>query len=375
MSRSGLALPVAATVALFVAFVGVTASAAHAARPFNDGASVTGRVVDAQTSRPLADAHVFIATSTIGGITTADGRFHLRQVPAGAHTVYVSMLGYTPARVDMLVRSGQKYIVDVELTPTVVEGPEVTVTAERDPAWYKRLKKFTRLFIGESPNAEQCVIENPEVLSFDARWWGKLTAQAREPLVVTNRALGYRVTYFLEEFEAQGGTIRFDGEPLFELLPAPDSAAAAHWRSARRSAYEGSFRHFMKSLIQNTYRNEGFRVNRRYDLEGGLDYGNRFGFERDGVLSPGPSADETRLDFHGYIEVVYEPERADPEYLRWHYGTKWHRHSEQRSLIELTDGPTRVDAHGEVVDPYGVTVYGYFAYERVGDLVPKEYAP
>jgi hypothetical protein len=47
----------------------------------------------------------------------------------------------------------------------------------------------------------------------------------------------------------------------------------------------------------------------------------------------------------------------------------------QRSWIKLTNGPTVVDQNGEVIDPYGVTVYGYFAFERIADDVPKEYRP
>lgn len=366
--------PSVAAVALVATLV-VAGSAAPASAGETAQATVTGRVVDVQSGRPLADAHVFIAASMIGGITASDGRFRLRNVPAGAHTIYVSMLGYAPARLDTFIRAGDRVTVNFALQPTVVEGPEVTVTAERDPAWYRRLKKFTRQFIGESPNADQCTIENPEALSFETRWWGKLTARAREPLVITNRALGYRVTYFLDEFESSGGTIKFDGEPLFEPLPPTDSAAAAGWKAAREAAYYGSFRHFMKSLFEGTYRDEGFRAHMRYDLERGLVNGDRFGFDRNRVLDVAPDADEAVLDFHGYIEVIYEPERADPAYFRWQYGTNWSRHDVQRSLIELTDGPTRVDMHGEVADPYGVTVYGYFAYERIGDLVPKEYRP
>lgn len=311
----------------------------------------------------------------IGSVTTADGRFRLQRVPAGAHTIYVSMLGYAPARIDTLLRSGASYDVDVRLEPTIVEGPEVIVTAERDPAWYRRLAKFARLFIGKSPNADSCTIANPEVLSFDARWWGKLSAQAREPLVIVNRALGYRVTYFLEEFESGGGTIRFDGEPLFEPLTPRDSAEAMRWQQARRAAYLGSFRHFMLSLLNGTHRAEGFRVHRRYHLDGGLTHGDRFGFDRSRVFEQTESSDEAVLDFNGYIETVFEHEQADAAFSRWQYGSSWSYRREQRSLMKLTDGPTRVDTYGEIVDPYGVTVYGYFAYERIGDLVPKEYRP
>lgn len=360
----------------FCAVLAVGPAATIAAQSGPSGyASVSGQVIDAESGRPLADAHVFVASSMIGAITNDDGRFRLPRVPAGAHTLYVSMLGYAPVSADTLFAAGTSYQIAFTLHPTVIEGPEVTVSADRDPAWYKRLRKFTRLFVGESPNADECVIENPEVLSFDARWWGKLSAQAREPLVITNRALGYRVTYFLEEFESGGGTIKFDGEPLFEELEPSDSTEAVRWREERRKAYLGSFRHFMQSLVADTYDDEGFHVSRRYNIDGGLHRGQRFGFRPAHVLEEGPTSGESILEFHGYVDVVYGPESADRAFLRWQYGSAWHSRREQRSLIKLTDGPTRVDANGEVLDPYGVTVYGYFAYERLADLVPKDYVP
>lgn len=356
-------------------FLGLFFWTAQAVAQTRGYASVSGRVIDAESRRPLADAHVFIASSMIGSVTDADGRFRLDRVPAGGHRLYASMVGYASASVDTLLAANTSYRIAFPLQPTIIEGPEVIVSAERDPAWYRRLRKFTRLFIGESPNAAECEIENPEVLSFDARWWGKLTAQAREPLVISNHALGYRITYFLEEFEAAGGTIRYDGEPLFEAMHPPDSARAEAWKEARRKAYAGSFRHFMQSLLEGTYRDEGFRAYRRYNLDGGLYSGDLFGFNPNGILKQDSTSQENVLDFHGYIDIVYELERADIEFARWQRGSRWHAPREQRSLIKLTDGPTRVDAHGEVLDPYGVTVYGHFAYERTADLVPKEYEP
>lgn len=337
-------------------------------------ADVEGRVVESVTGAALEDVHVFIAGSMVGSVTTADGRFHLRRIPVGAHTLYVSRLGYAPVRIDTLFRADREYRFQIQLNETVLAGPELTVTAERDPSWYKRLDKFTRIFIGESPNARECAIENPEVLSFETRWWGKLTAEAREPLVISNRALGYRVTYYLEEFEAQGGTIRWDGEPFFEELAPSDSAEAARWRRAREAAYRGSLRHFMISVLRESYRDEGFVAHRRPSLDGSVYTAPRFGFDRNHLMEFDADASEQVLDFHGYVEVVYTLEPVDDAFLRSPYGAG-SRERVQRSYFELTDGPARLDEHGEVVEPYGLTVYGYFAYERIADLVPKDYEP
>jgi len=72
--------------------------AAHAQAPQapRGQATLVGRVTDAETNAPLASVNVFIATSTRGTTTDADGRFRLPGVPLGAQRLYVSRIGYEP---------------------------------------------------------------------------------------------------------------------------------------------------------------------------------------------------------------------------------------------------------------------------------------
>ena len=45
---------------------------------------------------PVAGAQVFIVGGRLGGVTGADGRYSIAQVPAGTHTVRVRALGFQP---------------------------------------------------------------------------------------------------------------------------------------------------------------------------------------------------------------------------------------------------------------------------------------
>lgn len=337
-------------------------------------AAVAGLVVDGETGRPLQGVHVFIASSLIGTATDAEGRYRLEAVPPGAHTLYVSMLGYAPARCDTLLRAGL-HTRDFRLAPTPVPLREVVVTAEANRAWRKQLKTFERLFLGESDFAADVRILNPEVLDFEARWWGKFTARASAPLVVENRALGYRVTYHLEEFLSEGASLRYDGEPLFTPLAPADEAEAARWAASRRQAYHGSFRHFMLALLAGRTEAEGFAVYYHADKDDMTRAHRRFPLDPRHLLSAGPTPSETLLTFSGAVEVLYLDEPAGDAFLRWFHGTNRDRGLAQRSWLTLTDGPALVDQHGEPVDPYGITVYGHFAFERLADLLPKEYRP
>lgn len=339
-------------------------------------ATVTGTVVDSTSGEPLSSAHVFIATSMIGTTTTADGQFQLEDIPPGSQRIYASMLGYAPAAVDTLVQAGEQYTLRFRLAPTVIEEEGVTVTAERDEEWYDRLEKFERLFIGTSRNADHCTLMNPEVLQFEDGWFKPFRAEAREPLVIENHALGYRVRYFLEEFSQRGTTVRWDGEPLFKPLVPKDSAEAAKWRSNRRTAYYGSLRHFLRALVADSVREEGFTLYRHPSSAfRSTSRDRRFPTDAERLIEPQPDTTLWTLDLNGRLEVIYTEEQESARFLQWQNPASHRAPGAQRSFIELNDPVVTVDPTGDIVEPYGATVYGYFAFERLANLTPQEYRP
>lgn len=359
---------------LYIGVVLLTAlsTAAHA-QPLHK-ATFVGTVHDAETEAPLPGAHVFIAGSMMGTTTDSTGRFLLAGIPQGAHRLYVSMLGYESATLDTLVQTPSTDTLAIQLQPTVLSAGEVTVTAERDDEWYDRLQKFERLFIGTSARAEQCTLQNPEVLAFETKWWGRFSARARAPLIIENRALGYRIRYHLKEFNASGGTVRWDGEPFFQPLTPSDSAEAARWAEERQAAYAGSLRHFLRALLAHRTREEGFVVYRHPD-EAFRPTSSRFRTRADRLLDPLPDPTLSAMNFFGRLEIIYRHERETDRFLRWQ--RTYHRRGPgpQTSYLELNEHPITIDADGEIVEPYGATAFGYFAFERLADAVPSGYRP
>lgn len=333
-----------------------------------------GVVLDAETGAPLPDAHVFIAASMIGTTTDSTGRFTLDGIPLGAHRLYVSMLGYEPATLDTLVQAVTTDTLAFQLEPTVLSAGEVTVTAERDEDWYKRLQKFKRLFIGTSERADQCTLLNPEVLAFETRWWGRFEAFARAPLLIENRALGYRIRYHLDEFRAHGRTVRWDGEPFFEPLRPVDSTEATTWASNRQQAYGGSMRHFLRALRSDRLQEAGFTVY-HHPNEAFRSTSTRFRVRARRLIEPTARDSLSALNFFGRLEIIYRHEHEDARYLRWAGTSPRRAPGPQVSHLELNEHPVTVDASGEIVEPYGATVYGYFAFERLADAVPRGYRP
>ncbi len=347
-------------------------------------ATLTGRVVEAETGQPVPGAHVFIAVSMIGTTTDTDGRYRLERVPIGAHRLYVSIVGFEPQPKDVMLREPTVYVFDFTLEESVVELGEVTVEAERDEKWLRQLEKFTGLFIGETPNAGVTEILNPEVLSFEEKV-GFFRATASAPLIIENRALGYKVQYFLKEFEATSNRTRYDGEPLYEELEPTSPVQAAEWEAKRREAFMGSFRHFLLASLAGKVQEQGFETYSRPSSRSNLAStaispqesmgSQRFPLDMQEVIKPGEAPTEKLLDFHGFVEIIYQGEMEDQSYLDWQRGPVRRRPGFQKSWINLERGPTVLDYKGDVLDPYGVTLYGYLAFERVADEVPKEYRP
>ncbi len=339
-------------------------------------ATLTGLVLDDDNGEPLPGVHVFIASSMIGTTTDAEGAFRLERVPFGAQRLVVSMIGFEPIARDLFLEEARTYDYDFDLSPRVYELGPITVEGERDRRWERRLKRFIRLFIGESRIAEETEILNPEVLSFEHKK-GHFTAWAAEPLIIENRALGYRIQYVLIDFNQEGDRIQYQGEPLFEELTPETPEQTATWEEKRREAFNGSLRHFLLSLWAGAIEFEGFKI---YKFRSPT-YSNRD--VRQVELQPGEIQKETSSAFAKElivpdktqaVEVVYLGEFEEEAYLKWQ-NRPWAKPKAQVSYLELETGPAVFDYKGDLIDPYSVNMYGYLAFSRIADSLPKEYRP
>lgn len=332
---------------------------------------LSGTVTDAETGLPLPGAHVFIAGTLLGTAAGPDGAFALDGIPLGKHRIVATMIGYETAGVDTTF-VGREIDLLLRLSPAVIDAGAIEVVAVQDERWHKNLERFTRQFLGASEAASAGTIVNPEVLDFDRKWWGRLQARASQPLMIENHHLGYRTTYHLKDYDYTPSVLRYDGDPEFSELTPIDQQQGEVWQRNREAAFRGSFRHFLLALLSDSTESEGFHLYRRPSLDRPTQSTLRFGTTPSRLIAERDSAGVV-LRFSGFIEIIYEPELEEATYLE-ELGTA-RRPGPQTSWIKLNDGPTRVDWSGTPVDPYGIVVYGYLAFERVGDELPKEYRP
>jgi hypothetical protein len=343
-------------------------------------AALVGTVTD-DAGTPLPGVNVFLAQTQRGTTTDAEGRYRLGTVPLGAHRLVASIVGYETAAEDLVLREpGAVRTVDFRLGEAEYELGEVTVESTRDAQWQERYQRFEQRFIGETANAAETEILDPFVLDFDERR-GTLYAEAREPLAVENRALGYRVRYDLTAFEARSDANFYNGEPLFEELEPADEVEFVRWQANRREAYLGSPRHLLRSMIAGNAEEQGFQL---FLLPpqgpGGFGGGfgnrqtNRFPTSADEILKK--TDDGYRLEFVGLLEVVYLGEGEDSKFLE----REWAREQRpardvQTSQLRFPIAETRaeLDRFGRELDPRSIVVSGYMAFERFADDLPREY--
>ncbi len=80
---------------------------------------------------PLTGVNVVLVGTLYGDATDAAGRYVISGIPAGTYTVRASAVGYVPAEQTVTLTPGERRRLDFALVPTVIEAPEVVVTAAR----------------------------------------------------------------------------------------------------------------------------------------------------------------------------------------------------------------------------------------------------
>ncbi len=90
--------------------------------------TVTGKVTDAASGRPVQDAQVRLVGTTRGAVTTADGSYRLTGVAAGTASLRAQRIGYTPVSKSATVVAGGTAAVDFAMTQAVTQIDQVVVT-------------------------------------------------------------------------------------------------------------------------------------------------------------------------------------------------------------------------------------------------------
>ncbi|SES27636.1 carboxypeptidase-like regulatory domain-containing protein [Pedobacter rhizosphaerae] len=383
--------------------------------------SITGTVRDLKDGLP--GASIYVSGYKIATVADNDGKFRLANLQPGSYNLLVQMVGYLPYSKSVVI-ADKSVQVDLVLKENTVELSEVTIRA--DPNRQKYINQFKDFFIGKTPNALQCKILNPQVLHVDFDITkSTLTVSTTEFLIVENKALGYRLKYMLDHFEYNSRTriIYYSGHPFFEELKA-SNARKKKFTLAREIAYYGSSQHFFRSLYNGTTQQEGFLISKmvkipnpnrypEYVINTNLDKIKNIA-EKTGIRKVAGKVDTALLAF--WTKQMEMPKtidkfsRADvlPDTLVHDYNQnlKWLNYTDallvqytkekeslaysktgfwifrpldvpenEISVINLMQAPVRFYKNGGIYDSRSLLFEGYWAYEKVADMVPMDYIP
>jgi CarboxypepD_reg-like domain len=330
-------------------------------------ATVRGKVTDLDTYQPVPLANVFVAGSTLGASTNAKGEFVITGIPVGAVEIVGTFVGYAPFRRQLMLLPQTDTALSIYIKPTTQNLKEVTITAKVDKAWRRRTKRFETFLLGHTNNADKCLITNiDDVQLFENEETKELTATAAAPLVIENRALGYRITYWLETFSVNArDEYKFAGVSRFDTLAPKDDKERQKWQQTRAETYRGSLKHFLRYLAAGQFASQTFAL---YASKwAGKEKTETFLPDPGSLLLYGETDSERLLKFTGHLNVTYNgrvtgyggPARTTPNY--------------QVSWLRLSKPAAAFMANGHLLEPLQVVIYGYWANEGLANMLPYEY--
>ena len=373
---------------------------------------ITGKVYDKEANETLPFASVFLANTTYGVPTNKEGNYRLQVPKAGTYMMIVSFIGYETFKKQITLDEQKEIVIDVAMAPATNSLGEHVVThykrrgyyeedgkkiATRGPMWKVYLGHFERNFLGTSRFGVTSKIMNPEVLRFEIdEEDSSFKAFASDQLIVENNGLGYQINYVLEDFDLsfKEKSTEYSGYPLFTEMEPRNERQRLNWKRNRWRAYRGSMRHFFLSLYQDNFEEKGFEVtmldvdmllngpkNRIFDRNPAFDPPKQLAYTsfRPGGLLPSKLHEGAKTIWFEEVMLVTDGNNIeDNGYIRppqqamlFDFEMQANRRLLQRSWIQLKGKkPIQIASNGYIYNPLDFEVFGYWSYERVGELLP-----
>lgn len=310
-------------------------------------------ITEAATGKPLESVAVYFDNTTVGTTTNTEGFFSIDYTDAIQTTLVISYLGFEKIYISNY-RNRENLNIQLKEEANALE----TVYLDYDDGLTRQQKLwiFKREFLGKSPFGKSCKIlnENAIYLKYD-RVEQVLTASASEPILVENKALKYKISYEVVQFETvfryinlktadyTPESVIFLGTTFYEDLNEKQKKRVL---KKRETAYFGSVQHFMRSLYNKEIAANKFQIYYQ-------------GFKGDpwewfGVQSIKDS-DLRKVTLSAKVSILYG--------------------RDQQSELKLTIPEFYVDRYGNYSPIKGVLFSGSMGQRRVGDILPTNYEP
>jgi hypothetical protein len=333
--------------------------------------TITGRVVDSTSKEPLRGASVFAQNTTIGTATNKEGEFSLT-LKSGGYDLIISFSGY---QTNTRRITGDEGKIEIVLARDEKSLQEVIIQTSNEVAdgWAKYGNLFTENFIGATPFAANCKLENPDVLKFYyLKKSDKVRVLATAPVMISNPSLGYNLTYLLDSFVFYNKTniYTYRGYCLFAEMEGSDSLKRV-WHANRKKAYTGSVLNFVRSYYDSTLTEDGWviemldenddkKFNKIADLYDTLYY------------SYIDSTKEVDIFYPRKISITYSKKKPEAEYIKKFKLPKIL--SATTSYVDMKDVIT-IQQNGYYYEQRDWVNQGYWSWKNLADLLPYDYEP
>jgi hypothetical protein len=352
-------------------------------------------VLNESGTEPLSKASVYINNSTLGSASNEHGDYVISGIKPGVYELIVSYIGFEVIVYKVEVKSADLRIT-FKLIPKVKEMRDILVlTSIQREKWLALLREN---FLGQTIAAERSIILNEDDIFFE-KGPSKDIVQAYSdvPLVIVNKELGYKIYFDLQEFfyDTKLGRTLFFGFSKYEEMGDPDSEPRKKYIRNRKKTYKGSTLNFYHSLLSNDLNKQGFSMFNTPPMDT-LQKSNRITSEfevgpgtamirapqltypvsRDNILFT-DSADNNRffLSWKGTLQVRY---KFDPYYkmaLQKKIMIAGSLPSGIQSGIVMLESPAYLDPNGILLNPLAVQFSGFWAYEKLANMLPINYRP
>lgn len=345
------------------------------------GQTVQAVVADRETKKVVPDVFIFLANSSIGSASNEQGIFELelretKEIVLVFSHINYELLTLEVADANFLRDTFFLQVVEVELSEAVVVEKSKSRLRER------RLKAFKKAFLGEDARDKYIQIKNPGALLFQQKK-DKLVAEAKEPLLIENRKLGYTIQFYLEAFELyHNQDLYYKGNTFFEPLTGTPEEEIA-FKKNRQAVYKKSSRSFFADLVQQRLDTTTYTMGFSQ-----LDQDQNFvnfrpvnPFELDFQTSGNQSS--YKIIIQGFLTVINQdiqiketlpaPPKAELNSSSRPFAANGPQVA--TSYLRSKSNIIHANKYGKILNPSEIEEYGYWASLRVSTLLPSDYAP
>ncbi|MGE5458717.1 MAG: carboxypeptidase-like regulatory domain-containing protein [Methanococcaceae archaeon] len=307
------------------------------------GQIIKGTIFDKETGKIIDYAAIYLSGTFVGTNTDKGGNFQLDISKNASMPLSVSAVGYSSVTLNNFSTTEP---LTIYLTTKIYNLNEVIISAKSHAGERRaNLILFKNIFLGTTFIAKRCKIlnENDITFNYDSDK-DTLRAYTTKPLQIENRLLGYKITYFLDQFEydRENATFFYEGNIIFNEEMTSVESQKKSFERVRKDVYIGSRMHFFRELCADNLKAAGFLVQ-----------------------------DQSKEKL-SYKKLVVE--ESDHKYLSYKGNLTISYYSKvNKSQIVFLKDRVFFDNTG-YFDASGLSWEGQMGTQRVGEVLPYEYA-